>query len=96
MGATSTITPTLLAFFLVSNLTGVSLASGGIRKSIGALSIPVGAIAGQYIGFINIDFEVPEYSESGRFVDIALRMPVGTATASQIIRGSVLVKGVTY
>lgn len=97
MGAVSATTPTLLEWKLVSNLSAVSLATAnGKRKSLGAISIPVGAAIGQYIGSIDIDLEVEEYTESGRFVDIALSMPVGTATASQIIRGTVTIKGSDY
>lgn len=41
----------------------------------------------------NIDDATPEIVESGRFVHVILTIPTGTATATEIFRGQVLIKG---
>lgn len=41
-------------------------------------------------------FDTPVYCASGRFLHIILRIPVGTATASQVIAGMVSVNGYMY
>lgn len=94
MGAVSAGTPTLLEFAAGFNSSAVSLATANIvRKQLGAISVPVGAVVGQYIGTIDINFEVPQVVESGRFLHLILKVPVGTATASQIIRGTAHIRG---
>lgn len=92
-GAASATTPTLLEWFAAANNSTVSLASSGIRMPIGSQSIPVGAAPGANVQQISRQFTTPLVTQSGRFFDIGLRMPVGTATASQVIAGMVAVEG---
>jgi hypothetical protein len=40
-----------------------------------------------------VNLDAPLYVAAGTFVHVILRMPVGTATASQIIRGLVMING---
>ena len=93
-GAASATTPTLLHWFLSTQGTTVSLADANSRrKSIGSQSIPVGAAIGANVGQLSKQFQKPIACDQGKFFDIGLRMPVGTATASQVIAGSVAVHG---
>jgi hypothetical protein len=80
------------------NCNAVSLATTGtyppIRIPLGYQAIAVGGTIGQEIGS-NIDhsFQTPVVCEAGRYFCVFLKIPTGTATASQIIRGVVLVEG---
>jgi len=40
-----------------------------------------------------VNLDAPLYVAAGTYLHIILRMPVGTATASQIIRGLVMING---
>lgn len=93
MWAAVATTVSALEWSLVSNLSAVSLATAnGIRKSLWFQSLPVGATIWQKADTLIVDFGGnTQYTESGQFVVIAVKLPVGTATASQIIRGSVTV-----
>lgn len=42
---------------------------------------------------LDVPFTTPEVVESARFLHVILNMPIGTATASQVIRGQVMVRG---
>lgn len=90
MGAASATTPTLLQWGLGRG-TAASLANNQYRAAIGTQSIPVGtAIGGQADRAVDAKI-APFVVESGQFVQVILKMPVGTATASQIIRGTCVV-----
>ena len=102
MGAAVATTPSLLAWYVGIGSTAVSLATGDgattrapHRKFLGAQSLAIGAAIGARADrSITADFSAaPLLVEPGTFLHIILRMPVGTATASQIIRGGVAVKG---
>ncbi len=94
MGAASATTPTLLEWAMGFNSSAVSLATANIiRRQIGVQSIPVATPIGGAVDPIDIDFATPEVVESGRFLHVILKVPVGTATASQIIRGNVQIRG---
>lgn len=60
---------------------------------IGSQSIPVGLAAGGNVGQLSKQFAKPIICDAGKFFDIGLRMPVGTATATQVIAGAVSVHG---
>lgn len=94
-GAAVATTSHVLEWAMGFNSSAVSLATANIiRRQLGTQILPIGtavdATAGQDI---DIDFITPEVVESGRFVHVILTMPVATATASQVIRGQVLIKG---
>lgn len=102
-GAAGAATLTLFEWALGMGASAVSLATadsatGGTRaprriglgaQSFGA-SIAIGARADRDIA---VSFETPLMAEAGSFVHVILRMPVGTATAAQVMRGNVAVKG---
>ena len=89
-------TPTLLVWGLAVNSTAVSLATASyIRTPLGAQTMIVATPAGGMADkSISVDFSgAPIVCESGRFAAITLRMPVGTATATEVIQGKVTVVG---
>jgi len=91
MGAASATTPTMLQWG-IGRGTAASLANNQYRVFCGAQSIPVGTpIGGPANKQVDITF-APFFVESGQFLQIILKMPVGTATASQIIRGGCTVR----
>jgi len=104
-GAAVATTPTLLTWYLGIGATAVSLATTDTatttttraphRKFLGAQSFPIGAAIGARADrFVSVDVsQGPLVVEPGTFLHIILRMPVATATASQVIRGGVAVKG---
>jgi hypothetical protein len=63
------------------------------RIPLGVQSIPVGTAIGGNVTPIDVNLDAPLYVAAGTFVHIILRMPVGTATASQIIRGLAMING---
>lgn len=87
-GAIVATTPTELEWFVAWNHTAVSLATAtAARRPLGKQSFLVGAAAGA---------SVPDLSRPllltvnpGRFICVGVRVPVGTATASQVISGMV-------
>jgi hypothetical protein len=93
-GAASATTPTLLEWAIGVGSTAVSLATATVmRIPIGAQSMPVGTAIGANLTQINKQFQTPVVCEGNRFFHIILRMPVGTATASQVIAGMVGIEG---
>jgi hypothetical protein len=102
MGAASAATPTLLQWALGVGSTAVSLATADSntagtraprRIPLGVQSIPVGTAIGGNVAPIDVNLDAPLYVAAGTFVHVILRMPVGTATASQIIRGLAMING---
>lgn len=93
-GAAVATTATVLEWAMGFNSSAVSLATANIiRRQIGTQSFPVGAAIGAVVDPLDVTFETPEVVESGRFLHVILNVPIGTATASQVIRGQVLIKG---
>ena len=95
-GAAVATTPTLLVWGLAVNSTAVSLATASyIRTPLGSQSFAVGAAIGATADRrITADFgNSPIVCESSRFCAVILRMPIGTATASQVVQGLVTIKG---
>jgi hypothetical protein len=86
-------TPTTLEWAMGFNSSGVALTGAMVRKQVGTQSFAIGAAAEATATAIDIDFKTGEVVESSRFVHVILTIPVGTATASEIFRGQVLVKG---
>lgn len=102
MGAASATTPTLLQWALGVGSTGVSLATADSltagtraprRVPLGVQSIPIGTAIGGNAAPIDVNLDAPLYVAAGTYLHVILRMPVGTATAAQIIRGVVLING---
>jgi hypothetical protein len=96
MGAPSATTPTLLQWFASPDQIAISLAPATNRRvALGTQSIAVAApIGGMADRDVVRDFaNAPLVTNPGRIMVIGLKMPVGTATASQIIRGVCAVKG---
>jgi hypothetical protein len=60
---------------------------------LGVQSLPVGAAVGAVANRIDVNLDAPLVVESGTYLHIILKMPVGTATGSQIIRGTVAFNG---
>lgn len=93
-GAAVATTPTLLTWGLATNQTAVSLATAGAaRVGLGAQDLPVAAAIGARAQRLSKQFATPIVCGPGRYLDIILRMPVATATASQVIAGMVNVEG---
>ena len=93
-GAASATTPTLLIWAVGTGSTAVSLATATVnRLGIGVQSFPVGAAIGAKVERIGKSFATPLVINSGRFFHVILRMPVGTATATQTIAGMVGING---
>jgi hypothetical protein len=97
MGAAVATTPTLLQWGLGFNSSAVSLATAApyapMRKAIGAQAIAVGAAIGTMYGPDCVEWSGFECVQPGRFFHVILKVPVGTATASQLIRGVCSVEG---
>jgi len=102
IGAAAGATGTVLQWTLGTGSTGVSLATADStsvgtraprRISLGLQSIPAVAPIGFVATPIDINLDSPIYVSPGTFFHVILKMPAGLATASQIIRGTVLVNG---
>lgn len=95
-GAAVATTPTLMVWGLGVDQSAVSLATAGIQRvALGVNSLPIGAAIGAPADRrISADFtHSPLVTNPSRFMTVILRMPVGTATASQVVQGLVTVKG---
>lgn len=99
MGAAVATTATLLQWQIGVGATQVTLATvadtATVKQSrripIGVQSFPVGAAVGTVADAIDLKFDAPLMAEPGTYVHVILKMPLGTATASQIVRGVVFV-----
>lgn len=90
----SATTPTLLTWGLGVNSSAINLSTATVmRVPIGAQTIPVATAAGTSVSPIDVIFQTPYRTDPGRILIVILRMPVGTATATQVIAGSVLING---
>ena len=92
-GAAVATTATTLIWGIAGNSTAVTLASNTYRMGLGAQSWIVGAAIGQQAQQIMNKFNTPIVTDAGRYMQIFFKTPIGTATASQIIRGVVMVEG---
>ena len=87
-------TPTIFEWSMGFNSSAVSLATANIiRRQVGCQNFQVGAGVGACATPIDCNFITPEVVESGRFLHVILNMPVGTATATEIFRGTIMIKG---
>ena len=87
-------TPTLLTWAIGFGSTAVSLATATVtRVPIGAQSFPVGAAVGAKAERISRTFRTPITVGSGRFLHVILRMPVATATATEVFAGMINIEG---
>ncbi len=95
MGAAVATTLTNLEWWLGYDQSALSLATAGINRcGLGGQSFDIAAGIGKRADVVRADFSsAPKNTNPGRFQTIILKMPVGTATASQIIRGTVNVRG---
>jgi hypothetical protein len=92
-GAAVAGTPTLMVWAIGTDQGAVSLAGGIVRVGLGAQSFPIGAAIGAKAERISQNFDTPLITNPGRFLTVILRMPVGTATASEIFQGLVNLRG---
>ena len=87
-------TATTLEWAMGFNSSAVSLATTNIvRRQIGTQVFAIGAAIEATATPLDVTFSTPEVVESGRFVHVILTVPVGTATATEIFRGQVMIKG---
>ena len=91
-GAAVATTETLLQWFM-GDAAAVTLAANSFRRTLGAQAFPIGAAIGALAAPIEKEFRTPFVVHSGRIFHIGLKMPRGTATASQIIRGTIDIGG---
>ena len=98
MGAAVATTPTLLQWGIAYDGTAVSLATvDGVstkaprRVPLGSQSLPVGLAVGGNVHDLCVNFRQPLSVNAGNYLHVILKIPVGTATASQIVRGVVTI-----
>jgi hypothetical protein len=93
-GAAVATTPTLLVWGLGHDGATVNLSTGAHRRvGVGVQSFPVASAIGATADkTVDVNIE-PSVTKAGRSLTVILRMPVATATASQVIQGLVNVKG---
>lgn len=99
-GAAVAVTATILDWSIGVNASAVSLATADGAGTWAPRRIPLGmqgflavAAIGTQAQDIAQQFQVPLVVDGGRFFHVIVQVPVGTATASQVIRGDVLVNG---
>lgn len=100
-GAAGSLTvPTILDWSVGVNASAVSLATtdgagtwAPRRIPLGTQSFPTTTLLGGQTPDIRRNFPTPVIVDGGRFFHVILQVPVGAATASQVIRGDVLVNG---
>jgi len=89
-------TPTVIEWSLAVGSTAVSLATADAvttrspkRISLGSQSFLVGALAGANSERCDVNLDAPVVVEPGTYCHIILRVPYGTATATELFRGCV-------
>lgn len=99
-GAAVATTATLLQWSLGVGSTGVSLATadGAATKSparvpLGFQSFAIADAIGKQAARIDVNLDAPVVINSGEYLHVILKMPLGTATASQVILGVVGING---
>jgi hypothetical protein len=99
VGAQSTTSSTVLQWAVGTNSSAVSLATGApnppIRSAIGMQQAPKTAAVGDSFNPPSLQYQpkTPLVIFPGHYLHIILRVPVGNATSSQLIRGFVTVEG---
>lgn len=94
-GAAVATTAHVLQWFASADQTAISLATATNRRiTLGVQSFAVGSAIGALASPIDRDLNnAPLVTNPGRIFVVGLKIPVGTATASQIIRGTVAIRG---
>lgn len=99
-GAAVATTATVLQWSLGVASSGVSLATAEgngtvapARVPLGVQSFAIGAAIGAVASPIDVNLDAPLYVPSYSYLHVILKVPIGTATASQIIRGLVMING---
>lgn len=89
-------TPTVLEWSCAVGSTAVTLLTTDTavarlpkRISLGTQSFVVGALAGALAQRVDVNLDAPLVVEPGTYFHIILRMPYGTATATELFRGQV-------
>jgi hypothetical protein len=89
-------TPTVMEWSLATGSTAVSLATADgaatrlpKRVALGVQTFLVGALAGAKSERIDVNLDAPVVVEPGTYIHIILRIPYGTATATELFRGVV-------
>jgi hypothetical protein len=95
MGAAVAGTSTNLEWWLGYDQPAVNLATSSFfRFGIGGQDFAIGDPIGKRAARLDVDFkDAPRVTNPGRFTTIIVKMPVATATPSQIIRGIVNMRG---
>lgn len=102
VGAAGSLTvPTVLDWSLGVNANAVSLATAESppstisprRVPVGMQSFPTTTLLGGQAADIDRRFDAPLVVDGGRYLHVIVQMPYGAATASQIIRGDVMIDG---
>ena len=89
-GATVATTATLLDWSLVVDSTAVSLVTAGARRiGLGMQSFAIGVTAGISANQVSVKFSSPIIVKEGLYAHTIVRLPVGTATGSQVLAGTV-------
>ncbi len=94
-GAAVATTPTVLMWSFLPDALSVSLANANNfgRVTLGVQDFPTGSAIGSKSTKISQSFVTPYTTNPGRLFTIILRMPIGTATGSQVIQGMITCKG---
>jgi hypothetical protein len=100
-GAADATTATVMDWFLGVNSSAVSLATTDSppaswaprRIPIGTQGYIVGAAIGSCAMNVVQIFDPPIVVDSQRFLHVGLQIPIGTATASEVFRGDVMIDG---
>lgn len=100
MGAAVAGSATILDWFLGVNASAASLATADGAGTWAPRRVPIGIQAfksGDPIGTVAQELvrvlDPPYVIDGGRYVHIGVQVPLGTATASQIIKGDVMING---
>lgn len=92
-------TSSVLQWGIAANSSAVSLATAApyspMRKGIGVQSATVGTPVGDMFNPGNLLYmpQTPDAVQPGRFFHVILKIPIATATGSQIIRGVCMIDG---
>lgn len=94
------ITPTIFEWAAGINSSAVSLATvdgagtwAPRRIPLGSQALTVAALVGAAANDLVRSFDAPLVVDGGRYFHIILTVPVGTATATEVFRGTILVNG---
>ena len=91
-GAAVATTETSLHWFM-GDAAAVTLAANSFRRPLGIQTFPIAAAVGAIASPVNRPLRTPFVVHGGRIFHVGLKMPRGSATASQIIRGTVDIGG---